>query len=159
MAKQSGMLRITGTIDNLCFYKMDGQYYVRMKSSLTGKRVKKDPAFSATMRYAGFLADAARIASAVYRKVNADQQVKGLYRKITGEAMRLLKEDQTIADVTGLLEAKYVKTAAAPKAQKSEKPVNKVISFAEAVLERVFTATATAAAPSIPCRLPAPAPT
>ncbi len=153
------MLRITGTIDNLCFYKMDGQYYVRMKSSLTGKRVKKDPAFSATMRYAGFLADAARIASAVYRKVNADQQVKGLYRKITGEAMRLLKEDQTIADVTGLLEAKYVKTAAAPKAQKSEKPVNKVISFAEAVLERVFTATATAAAPSIPCRLPAPAPT
>ena len=73
------------------------------------------------MRYAGFLADAARIASAVYRKVNADQQVKGLYRKITGEAMRLLKEDQTIADVTGLLEAKYVKTAAAPKAQKSQK--------------------------------------
>jgi len=46
VAKQIGATKITGTIQNICFYKMEGQYYARQKSSLTGKRVKKDPAFS-----------------------------------------------------------------------------------------------------------------
>lgn len=41
MAKQIGPVFITGTIGDICFYKMDGQYYARMKSSLSSKRVKR----------------------------------------------------------------------------------------------------------------------
>lgn len=158
MARQSGNLCITGTINNLCFYKMDGQFYVRIKSSLTGKRVKKDPAFRATMRYAGFLAEAARIASAIYGKLDADQKIKGLYRKMTGEAMRLLKADKTITEVTSLLEAKYVKIEAAAKELASEKLVNEVFSFAEAVLESIFTAPSAAVQYTVGT-IPEPAPT
>jgi hypothetical protein len=44
MAKQAGDIFITGTIDDLCFYKMDGAYYVRLKSSLTGKKFWKNKA-------------------------------------------------------------------------------------------------------------------
>lgn len=145
MARQSGHLCITGTINNLCFYKMDGQYYVRMKSSLTGKRVKKDPAFSVTMRYAEFLASAARIASGIYRELATEQKIKGLYRKMTGETMRLLKENKTIIEVTCLIEAKYVKIKAASKKPALKNPLNKVFSFADAVLESIFTTPSEAA--------------
>jgi hypothetical protein len=37
MAKQVDDIKITGTYDDVTNYKMDGQYYARMKSSLTGK--------------------------------------------------------------------------------------------------------------------------
>lgn len=95
MARQSSDHTIRGTIDNLCFYAMEGKFYVRKKSSLSGKRVKKDPAFANTMRYAGLLADASRIASTVYQQLLPEQKVKGFYRKLTGEAMQLLKAGES----------------------------------------------------------------
>ena len=52
MAKQMGALQIRGTVGGICFYKMEGMYYARTKSSLSGERVKTDPAFEETMRYA-----------------------------------------------------------------------------------------------------------
>jgi hypothetical protein len=38
MARQAGNIFIEGIIDDLSFYRMDGKYYVRLKSSLTGKK-------------------------------------------------------------------------------------------------------------------------
>lgn len=67
MAKFTGIPPITGTIGPICIYQMYEKYFMRTRSSLTGKRVKKDPAFRKTMEYAGLLAKASRIASAVYR--------------------------------------------------------------------------------------------
>lgn len=88
MAKQTGPVKITGTIGNICFYEMDGKYYARMKSSLTGKRVKKDPRFRRTMEYASYLTIASKIASEIYSTL---PKQRGLYRKIVGMAMQLLK--------------------------------------------------------------------
>jgi hypothetical protein len=56
MAKQAGKLKVTGTVYNVCFYKLGKGFYARSKSSLTGKRVKTDPAFEKTMQNAGLLA-------------------------------------------------------------------------------------------------------
>jgi hypothetical protein len=56
MAKQTGIILLTGTIGNMTFYKRDSGYYARMKSSLDGRRVKTDPAFRNTMVYAERLA-------------------------------------------------------------------------------------------------------
>lgn len=50
MARQIGDIIITGTIDDITFYEMDGKGYARHKSSLTGKRVKRDPGLSAPCR-------------------------------------------------------------------------------------------------------------
>lgn len=99
MARQSGNIFITGTIDNLCFYKMDGQYYVRLKSSLTRKRVKRDPAFARTMQHARLLGEAAKLASVVYKTVQPVHRRKGLYKQLTGIAIRLIKEGKTAAAV------------------------------------------------------------
>jgi hypothetical protein len=109
MARQTGMHKITGTIGNLCFYKMEKKFYVRTKSSLTSKRVKNDLQFKRTMQYANLLAEASRIASSLYKKLNERQKVKGLYRKLTGEVMYLLKKGMTKAKAMHELEKIYCK--------------------------------------------------
>lgn len=138
MARQSGNKFITGTIDNLCFYKMEGKFYVRIKSSLTGKRVKKDPAFKTTMHFAGLLASAAKIASAVYRNLPTDQKVKGLYKKMTGEAMQLLKQGKKYEVAEALLEAAYRPVTAAPEQPLEVKQERPDFTFAEALLQSIF---------------------
>lgn len=69
MVKQIGLLKITGTIDGICFYLIDGVYYARQKSSLSGERVKHDPAFAGTMRCAKSMGSASKIASVLYRQI------------------------------------------------------------------------------------------
>lgn len=90
MPKQKGLF-ITGTYNGMCYYKMNGQYYVRRKSTLSGKRVKRSPAFKLTMKYAGLLGQASRIAGEVYRSLPRAQRKHALYRALTGQAMQLLK--------------------------------------------------------------------
>ncbi|KAA2244436.1 hypothetical protein F0L74_00160 [Chitinophaga agrisoli] len=103
MAKQAGPVFITGTHNGISFYKMDGEYYARRKSSLSGKRVKKDPAFTLTMVYAGILGQASAIAAAVYRTLPPERKQHRLYRAMTGTANRLLKQGMELAAVKAQL--------------------------------------------------------
>lgn len=101
MARQTGKIKLTGTKGNITFYEMDGKYYARQKSSLTGKRVKKDPAFRLTMMYAGWLAKASKIAAVVYSSLPEDEREHHQYRTMTGIAMKMLKagaEPEMIVD-------------------------------------------------------------
>ncbi len=136
MAKQIGPFKITGCYDNICFYKMNGQYYARAKSSLDGKRVKKDPAFRETRWHSNLLARSSKIAAAVYRGLPKE---KGLFRKLTGQAMRLLKEGKTTEEVFLLLQGPVIKVS---RSRDEGEPVNdkKIISypFAETVLVKIF---------------------
>ncbi|HVI44013.1 MAG TPA: hypothetical protein VM802_04070 [Chitinophaga sp.] len=81
-----------GTVGILCIYEMHGRYYMRVKSALTGKRVKKDPAFRKTMENAGLLGVASKMASGVYRQLPQQQKIHALYRQLTGRAFQLLRE-------------------------------------------------------------------
>lgn len=103
MAKQVGPYFITGCIDNVCFYEMDRQYYARMKSSLDGKRVKKDPAFKGLMLYAGMLGKASKLASLVNREIGGDKKGKSLFKPLKTEAYRMLREGIAADDVLYLL--------------------------------------------------------
>jgi len=49
---------------------MGAGYFVRVVSSLNASRVRQDPAFSITMQYAGLLAKASKVISAVYRDLH-----------------------------------------------------------------------------------------
>src|SRR5688572_1007957 len=82
-----------GTHDDLTFYLMDGNLYVRLKSSLSRKKVKYSPRFVRTMQSAGELGRAAKIASRVYRELSREQKksVCVLYKKMTGVAKLALK--------------------------------------------------------------------
>lgn len=95
MAKQIGPLFITGTIDNITFYQLEGIYYARKKSSLSGRRVKTHSHFKRTMENAFRLADASKIASAVYRLIPKSERQHKMYRVLTGAAMDLLKQGST----------------------------------------------------------------
>jgi len=105
MAKQIGPVKIVGTIGNICFYEMDGKHYARLKSSLKGKRVKKDPAFRLTMMYAGWLAKASKIASVVYASLPEKEHQQ--YRTMTGIAMKMLKAGAEPEDIVDHLVEMY----------------------------------------------------
>src|ERR1043166_6789363 len=93
MAKQVGPYFISGgTVSDLTFYKMDGQYYVRQKSSLSRKRVLKDSKFKRTMENAGVLGKGSKIASKIYRSLDKSTRKRSVYNKLTGMVMGLLKE-------------------------------------------------------------------
>jgi hypothetical protein len=60
----------TGTKYGVTVYQLpDGKYYVRMKSSITGKRIKKDPVFEGFRKSSFRMKDASPIASYIYRQL------------------------------------------------------------------------------------------
>lgn len=48
MAKQKGILKIEGTMGGMTFYKKDGQFLVKEKSSISADKIANDPNFART---------------------------------------------------------------------------------------------------------------
>src|SRR4030095_10475978 len=103
MAKQTGTIKISGTIGDICFYRLYEEHYARSRSSLSAKRVKHGPAFKETMKYAALLACASKIASVIYKRLPEEQKSRKKYQAMTGEAMRLIKEKMDIETVIDLM--------------------------------------------------------
>lgn len=103
MARQIGLLQITGTVSGICFYRMNDVYYARKKSSLSGERVKKDPAFAETMRHANLFAKASSIGSKVYKALYPGTKNRELYQQLTGRASCLLQKGISEEDVYSAL--------------------------------------------------------
>ena len=99
MAKQSGIIKITGTIDDITFYQMGGIYYARMKSSLTGKRFWKDKAFEGSRKSANALGQASPMASRLYRTIPKEDKSRSLFCKITGEIKHLIIAGHTEQEI------------------------------------------------------------
>jgi hypothetical protein len=109
MAKQCGPVYLEKTIDDLVFYKMQGEYYARAKSSLTAKRVETNEKFVRTMYSANRMARASQIASAIYQALPPGWRQFWMYRSFTGEAFMLLKTElYTQDEVKTLLWNTYV---------------------------------------------------
>jgi hypothetical protein len=104
MAKQIGEIIITGTIDDITFYVMDGHGYARKKSSLTGKRVKRDPKFRRTMQSANRLGKASQLASKVYRSLPRPEQVYPLFKELKSLAVLFIKQGKDEEEVMTLLQ-------------------------------------------------------
>jgi|SRR4030095_4300642 hypothetical protein len=86
-----------GTKDGIVIYKRWGKYYVRKKSTLSGKRVKRSAAFKRTMESARLLGRASCIASKVYQQ--QPDKVFKQFRALTGIAMSHLKTGLTEEEV------------------------------------------------------------
>jgi hypothetical protein len=115
MAKQVGDIIIVGTIDDITFYVMEGQGYARHNSSLTGKRVKKDPRFKRTMQSAHRLGRGSQLASKVYRSLPRQEQVYALFKELKRLAVLAIKEGRSEADVLALLHRRVEKSQAVKK--------------------------------------------
>ncbi|MBK7304106.1 MAG: hypothetical protein IPI90_12875 [Saprospiraceae bacterium] len=48
MGRQSSLIKVVGTLDDLNFYKTADGHLVRMKGGVSGDRIKNDPAFART---------------------------------------------------------------------------------------------------------------
>ncbi|HWI92166.1 MAG TPA: hypothetical protein VNT20_12875 [Flavisolibacter sp.] len=127
MAKQAGNFFIDGTIDDLTFYKMYGVYYVRMKSSLTGKKFWKHKAFERSRESCKRFAEGNKLASKLYRHLEKEKRQYKLFCFLKKRAILLLKEGKGLTDAEQILneyliEFGYIKKAVdEPKAQKKEK--------------------------------------
>ena len=90
-----------GTFDGICVYhdSLHRADFMRTASSLTGERVKKDPAFQKTMALAARMVTASRLAAAVYAMLPPYRRIHRYYRKLTGLAMKHLKEGRTEGEI------------------------------------------------------------
>ena len=48
MARQDGVIKLTGQMGGISFYKSQGGHLVRQKGGIDGDRMKNDPAFART---------------------------------------------------------------------------------------------------------------
>ena len=105
MARQAGDIKITGSMEDLCFYKMQGAYYVRMKSSLTGKRFWKEAVFEGSRKSCGRFGEGNRLASLVYKMVARENKQYALFCLLKSKAIFYLKLGLCGAGVIAALEA------------------------------------------------------
>ena len=109
MARQAGPHFFTGTIDDLVFYKLGENYYVRRKGSVsagTKKRMKQDNEYPVMrMRQKEFGA-AAELVGKMYYTLPKAVRKHGLFGKLTGVAVRLLREGKNEEQVLTLLTVK-----------------------------------------------------
>lgn len=145
MAKQAGLFKITGCIDNLCFYEMGGDYYVRSKSSLDRKRVKTDPAFKRTRYYADVMGRASSMASSIRRCIPGWESNKQLYRLVLVECMQLIRLGWSEEAIRQRILRNYIpdeENITAKKQKGNQEIKNKVNVqqvFAELLLQELFT--------------------
>lgn len=93
---------------NVVIYKWKNLTCLRTKSSLTRQRVLKSKAFATTRKYAGNMAKAARLASAVYKELALVKKNRSLYQAITGTAASLLYKGADEKEVYRVLKQKFL---------------------------------------------------
>ena len=91
MAKQTGPIKIEGTLGDLTFYKMNGEYYVKMKSVVNSKVLKTHDKYALNRMHRARFGRAAKLVKEVYRRFPKDMRVHGLFGRMVGVACRLLK--------------------------------------------------------------------
>lgn len=98
----------TGTKHGVTVYQLpDQRWYVRMKSSIDGDRIKKDPIFKAFRKSSGRLKEASPIASFVYNQLRVKKYA--LYREMTGKAILWLKDGISAEAIRDRLCREYLK--------------------------------------------------
>ncbi len=112
MAKRKTHNIITGNDPELRMYFYYSPHYGlniwRRGSSLTGERTKTDPAFKGFRQSSDRLKQASPIAASLYKLVPEHLKQYALYRTLTGEAIKLLKEGMETAIITETLKKKYI---------------------------------------------------
>jgi hypothetical protein len=103
---------ITGADRRLMLYfyysPVSGKNIVRRFTSLTGQRVKKDPAFKGFRESGNRMKEASPIAAALYKMVPAEVKQYSLYRILTGVALKMLKQGLNKTIITKTLKQKYI---------------------------------------------------
>jgi hypothetical protein len=107
MARQAGLIKITGTIGDITFYKLQEAFYLRKKTSLNRKRFLKDPAFAGSRIRSKQFGVAAKLASCFYHSLPKEKKGHGIIGKLSGMANTLLQQGYTTDETLTLLQKKW----------------------------------------------------
>lgn len=147
MAINKGDIPFIGNRGGLCGYWRSGINIVRASSSLTGARVKKDPAFKGFRQSSNRMKEASPIAAALYSQIPKEKRNYDLYRLLTGEALKMLKEGMDKTDITERLKKLYIDPLLG-KSEKCLKPSVKTRSNSKTTFNHFLTIHI----PKGPCR-------
>ena len=98
MAKQTGIIKLKGTIGDISFYKTKDGHLAREKTSVDAERIKNDPAYQRTRENGSEFGRAIksgkllRTALRLLLQVGADKRVSN---RVTQAMMKVIKSDQT----------------------------------------------------------------
>ena len=106
MAKLEGN-DILSFLGNISVYKVNGNTYVRSKSSLSRKRVLKSKAYARTRAFASHMARASKIGSEIYRGLKSIKRDRSFYQAITGEVASRLYMGEDELEVKKVVWEKY----------------------------------------------------
>ena len=108
MAKQNGQYPFSGKLGPTVGYMRGGKHCLRGNGALTGKQFRNDRRFRRTMEFAAMFAQASKVVVLIYKALPKDQRKHGVYGKLTGKAMSMLKNEKTVEEVKEILIKQYV---------------------------------------------------
>src|SRR5690554_250220 len=94
MARQKGIIKLTGKIGDLSFYKSKDGYLAREKGGVDGERIKNDPAFVRT-RENGSEFGLAATAGKTLRNAFRPMMMRAADNRITSRLTRLIDRKST----------------------------------------------------------------
>ncbi|MFT3826221.1 MAG: hypothetical protein QM731_20020 [Chitinophagaceae bacterium] len=89
---RQGVHKFERSMCGLTFYRLYNKWYIRRRSSLTGRRVKTSKRFEKSRQAAAKLGVASKLAAAVYRVLPPAWKLYDLFKKLTAVAIQLLQE-------------------------------------------------------------------
>jgi hypothetical protein len=120
MARQTGPILFEGTISIVTGYQMNGKHYLKMKSSISRKRVLQDLQFKNTRRYAAWFGQASSIAKQVYHEVPLENRSQhGLWYPLRKKAESLVRKELPRSEIIRLLKEEFIE----PLKKNMQKPV------------------------------------
>ncbi|MCH8535431.1 MAG: hypothetical protein LAT51_10215 [Flavobacteriaceae bacterium] len=98
MAKQTGIIRLKGTIGGVTFYKTADGHLAREKGGVDGDRIKNDPAFQRTRENGaefGTAGSGAKLIRNANRILIQSAKDRNTSARLTREVLRVVKTDQS----------------------------------------------------------------
>ncbi len=96
MAKQNGILKVKGTMDDITFYKTQDGHMVREKGGIDAKRIKNDPAFQRTRENGqefGTAGKGGQLIRRSFRLLMRRAKDNRVISRLTQQLMRVVKTD------------------------------------------------------------------
>jgi len=98
MARQSGIIKLEGTIGDLTFYKSSDGMLARMKGGVDGDRIRKDPAFARTRENGSEFAragSAGKLLRSAFTQLVKKAGDRYMVSRLTKEMVAVVKADAT----------------------------------------------------------------
>ena len=96
MARQNGLLKLTGTLGNISFYRINNEFVARRKGVVDKKRIQKDPVFQRTRENAsefGRASTAGKLLRTAFRPLVFRASDKVLTQRLAKEMLKVAQAD------------------------------------------------------------------